>query len=406
MEPMGDLSPRTPLRTRAIRIGMRVAIALAVVLVLRVGAYAVGKENAHALLDDQAEITLVERRDYLAARLEDVSDQSGPGGQFGGEWVLVTLSMTAMGTTNLAFAYPDTIPRARTIVDRCLTLALTKEARAFDTARWNEDALDTLEGTSPHIGYLGHLAIILEAKRILGGGEDPHEKPVLAALRRRVASGASPILETYPGERYTADNMVVAAAIALSEIEAPLVTTERATASAAVLGRFTSWLEHELLDAESGAIVFATDAEGHAKGSARGSGVGWNSLYLPFIDRAIAKRQATVLRDRFRRPLGPFGGALCEYDRCAKGAGDVDSGPVVLGTSPSGTGFAIAAAKTLDDAAWLDDMVSISEWVGVTISLGGKRRFLIGPLVGDAILLASMSARGEGKSWDGRYITR
>lgn len=400
-------APRTPLRTRFRGVGARLGLVVAGLVVVRLFAYAVGKQNAQALLDERAETSLVERRDYLASRLADVNAQTAPGGQFGGEWVLVTLSMTAMATANMTFSYPDTVPRAKEIVDRCLELALAKETRAFDTERWGEDALDTLNGDSPHIGYLGHLAVILEAKRIVGGGEDPHEKPVLAALRRRVSAGPSPILETYPGERYTADNMVVGAAIAMGGIDRT-GQTERTALAAPVLAKWKRWVSDHLVDASSGAIVFLADEQGKAKGHARGSGVGWNSLYLPFVDHALAKAQASALHDHFRKSLWPFGGAVCEYEGCAKGSGDVDSGPVVLGTSPSGTGFSLAAAKTLGDEAWLDDMIAIGEWMGVTVSLGGKRRFLLSPLVGDAIVLAAMSTRAapdREAPWDGRYIT-
>lgn len=397
--------PRTPLRTRLQWFGVRVGGVLVVLVIVRVLAYAVGKENARAILDDRAESTLVERRDYLAARLEDVSEQTAPGGQFGGEWVLVTLSMTALASANLAFTYPDTVPTAKTIVERCAELALAKSTRAFDTARWDEDALDSLDGTNPHIGYLGHLALILEAKRILGASDDAHEKPVLAALRRRVAAAKAPILETYPGERYTADNMVVFAALAMAAIDAP-GHGERSAENAPSVKRFVDWVTTRLIDPKSDAIVFLTNDDGTAKGHARGSGVGWSGLYLPFLDRALAKRQATALHDHFRKSLAPFGGAVCEYDGCTPGAGDVDSGPVVLGTSPSGTGFAFAAARTLGDERWLDDMLSTAEWVGVTASISGKRRFLLAPLVGDAVVVAALSTRSGEVVWDGRYLSR
>ncbi len=396
-------APRKPLRTRLAWVGARLGIGLAVLLALRVSAYAVGKEDARAILDDRAESSLVARRDYVESRLDELASEAAPSGQFGGEWRLVTLSMLAVGATNLAFTYPDTVPRARTIVDRCLELALAKENRAFDTDRWGEDALEGLSGAKPHLGYLGHLALILEAKRVLGGGVDANEEPVLAALRRRVGAGPSPVLETYPDERYVADNVVVWAAIAMSGIEHG--GGERTARVAPIVAKAKSWMETKLLDPATDGLVFRTDAAGVGQGPARGSGLAWSGIYLPFIDRALAKREATALRDHFRKSLGPFGGGVCEYAECAIGAGDVDSGPLVRGISPAATGFGLAAARTLGDERWLDDLLSTAEWVGVTIP-GARRRFALGPLVGDAIVVAALSTRAGEVVWDGRYLSR
>lgn len=379
---------------------------------VRVVLFATSRENARAILDDQAGETLGERRDYLDSRLEDIADQANPGGQFGGEWVLVTVSMTAIATANLAFAYPDSVPRARTILARCREVATSRGVRAFDTERWGTDALEDLESDTPHIGYLGHLALVLEAERILGGPTDARERPVIAALRRRLDRATAPILETYPGERYVADNVVVAAALAMSTV-ASAHDPERAATSATV-ARFVAWARVHLVDAH-GALVFRTDAKGEAEGPARGSGIAWSSIYLPFVDPSLAEAQARVLRDRYRKSFGPLGGAVCEYDGCAAGHGDVDSGPVLLGTSPSGSGFALAAAKTLDDEAWLSDLLALDEWVGLTIATGAKnqtkRRFLFAPLVGDAIVLAALTTRAPHATtsrspWDTRYLSR
>ena len=366
---------------------------MAALILARVLAFFAFRDNARALLDDRVEGDLVARRDYLYDRLDSASASTTPDDPlFAGEWALVTLSMTAMAATNIAFSNPDTLEDGRRVVNRCAELALAESTRAFDAKRWGEDALTTLAGPGSHIGYLGHLLLILEAKRLLGGGTDAHEGPVADALTRRYEGAPFPYLETYPGEAYTADNMVVLAALGMSDLA-------RTPKHAALLARFITYTTAHLLDGKNRLVVFGVTDAGEAKGTARGSGVGWNSLYLPFIDEAFAKAQATILRDRFRKWTGPGGLAVCEYDGCAPGKGDVDSGPVILGASPSATGFAIAAARRLGDEDWLSGLLGTAEWMGFSVQWNGHRRYLLAPRVGDAIVLAAKTSR----AWDGRY---
>ena len=89
---------------------------------------------------------------------------------------------------------------------------------------------------------------------------------------------------------------------------------------------------------------------------------------------------------------------MCERATC-DGQGDVDSGPLVFGTSPAATGFAMAAARSLGDAEWLGGLLSTAEWVGV-VTPGPRRHYLTAPLVGNAIVLAMMTSR----PWDDRYV--
>lgn len=86
-------------------------------------------------------------------------------------------------------------------------------------------------------------------------------------------------------------------------------------------------------------------------------------------------------------PLGLS--AFREYPRGVDGRGDVDSGPLVLGLSPSATGFALAGA----DPALRRGLLHTAELVGCTVPWNG-RHFLFGPLVGDAAVLAARTQRG------------
>lgn len=359
------------------------------------------RTDARRLLEGGEREDLEARRAYLVARLLG-SDRPGDGAlapadpTFAGEWQLVALSMTAAAVTSLAFDEPRERGEALAVTAGLIDAALSPACRAFDARKWGEDPIEVLAAPGGHVGYLGHLHLMLAAWRLLGG-EEPARIELAAriqdALIRRMRGSPSSYLETYPGETYTADNAVSVAALALHD-------DASGAARDPVIER---WLEHtrrELLDPRTGLIVSGVDPRGAPIGAGRGSWAGWCSFYLPFIDEALAADQYGKLRRHLAEPL-LFGAAgVREHARGVDGGGDVDSGPVVWGISPSGTGFAIAGARRARDVELLDGLLTTAELFGSTVQWAGRRRYLLAPLVGDAILLAMKTA----PPWDRRFL--
>lgn len=330
---------------------------------------------------------LVERLDTLVERLTGADDLGWATGQmdeqFQGEWRIVSLSMTAIGSANLATAGCTTRERALDVTGRLLERALSPEARAFDTAQWGEDALATLDESDArhaHIGYLAHLAMVMSAHRAVGGTRHESERVrIIDALARRITAMPSVYLPTYPGETYAMDNSVVIAAIGVDGRYADVVA------------RFIDHTRTHLLDARTGLVVFALDRTGAPLTMSRGSGAGWNAFWLPFADREFADEQWARLREHFL--VSGFGlTAAREFPVGVEGTGDADSGPVLLGLSPAGTGFAVGGAAWARDGYTLGRLLGTAEMAGFTTSWGG-RRYLLAPVVGDAILLAMTTSR-------------
>lgn len=328
---------------------------------------------------------LTERARYLSARVP-MSTAQMPfylPDQFRGEWLAVTYSMTAMALANLAFLYPDTANEAREVLDRLARAMLDREVREFDAARWGEDPLRTLNGANGHIGYLAHLQLVLLAHVYLGGVEHTAvAREVATALHRRMVASPSLHAQTYPGETYVADNAVVVACLALTqrvfgdmrvEVTQPWVRRVRA----------------DYLDPDTGLMVFGLSGDGRVIEPSRGSGVAWGIFYLSYADRAFASEQYEKMRDVLgSTALFSFVHGIREYPVGVGGKGDVDSGPVILGLSPSGTGFAIAGATLARDDGYKLELLRTAELVGTTMGTDGQRRYVFAPLVGDAILLA------------------
>jgi hypothetical protein len=353
--------------------------------------------DAEALLHNRAREDVLNRRRYLLD--EAVGGGAGVqampaflGAQFRGEWAVGTYSMLASALTNVAFRFPETRAESLTAVSRLIADTLDQSMRKFDTERWREDALQSLDSPRGHIGYLGHLAWMIGAHRFLGGDRRFEETftRIGEALSRRLLARPGHCLETYPGEAYLPDNVVVYAALRNYD-------RLHGTSLATPVDHWVVFARARLLD-EEGLLPFNLDDRCHRVGVSRGSGAGWNSFYLPFIDARLAHDQfaALVAHRRARRVVA----GILEYPRGQAGRGDVDSGPVVLGLSPSGTGFALAGAVHRGDTGLLSELLFTSELVGSTVDLRGRRRYLLAPLVGDAILLAMKTAI----VWDDRYV--
>lgn len=340
------------------------AVALLVLTIVRV-------ECATA---DRAESE--QRLDYVAKRIADGSLPGvAPGHPFDGEWTLGTLSMASVAATNLAIRHPETrAVRAKQVSDWAARLA-SEEARAYDTKQWGSDAMATLDRSEAHAGYLGHVVLALDAACLLGGARDValHER-LVTALARRIAEAPSGLIETYPGEIYVPDNVVVMAS--LVQFDACVGEPRHAELTAQWLEKLkTRWL-----DPHNGILVFAPGQP------ARGSGAAWNSFYLPFVDEAFAAEQSERTWATFGdTALGGWLHGIREWPVGHEGGGDVDSGPLVMGVSPSATGFALADATLRGRAAQQTGILRTAELVGVTWS--GK--YLSAPLVGDAIVLAA-----------------
>lgn len=329
-----------------------------------------------------------QRLAYLGARLE-ARDLPGlaPGPPFDGEWQLVEHSFTIAAATNLAFRHPEQLDARRREVARWLEALLRPDTRAFDTARWREDALGALEATHGHVGFLGHLSWALGASCLLGNPLPTLSLPVADALARRFDASPQALLETYPGETYVPDNLVAIAGLAL------LQRCRGDTRHGATLSRFLAVLRAERLDPETGVLVFAPGQRG------RGSGAAWMAYFLTFIDAPFALEQFAALERAFAAPLPLGASALREWPRGVEREGDVDSGPLLFGLSPSGTGFALAGPAFTNDEAALNARLTTAELAGTSIG-AEHRRYLLAPLVGDAITLATRTAA----PWTRRFV--
>ena len=381
------------------RFVYEIFLILCAVLLIKTAHFLYNEDRSTALSGPLLRQDLLERRAYLLQELEGFSLEKMPSfipDQFKEEWAIGTLSMTTAALANLAYEFPETRAQSVQAIEAMTALMLQPELRNFELRAWGIDALNALDTDYGQIGYLGHLNFMLSALRLLGGGESHQElfDRITAALARRMETAPSHYLETFPGVIFTADNMVVLASIAnYDRVHGPK--------HANLIARWVKATREKVCEERSGMIPFYVNIEGRGLGVPRGSGVGWNSFYLPFIDQSLADEQYALMKQLFLRRL-PFGfAAFREYLPTDSGGADIDSGPVIFGLSTSGTGFGLAGAHRHQDVEVESGILRTAEFVGTSIG-GDHRRYLLAPLVGDAIMLAMRTAR----PWDRRFLKK
>jgi len=344
------------------------------------------------------------RRDYLVERVanEDFGVADMPfivASPYRQELAIATLSMTTVALTNLSFIDPAEREKNRHAVQVMISRVLSSEIRRYDVIWWGEDAIESLDGDNGHVGYLGHLNLMLGCFFLLGGEDESlrelHER-VSAALARRLEQSGSYHAESFPGWTYTADNVVVILSLRLHDLSFE-------PAYADLVRRWLAFSNQHLLDPKSGMLRYHVSRSGQATGTARGVLQAWNSMWLPLIDEEFARGQY----DRMNRNLlahswfGNFA-AVREYPAGQSGPTDLASGPLIFGLSPTATGFGMGGAAFWKDEAELAGLLRTAEAAGFTWSFGGRRQYLFAPLLGDAIILAARTM----VRWDARFLSR
>ncbi len=332
---------------------------------------------------------ILARRAYLIRRLH--REGAGPNSmpiaipaQFRGEWALVTHSMTAAALANIARMYPETRAESRQITGDLLRRVLREEFRQFDRRRWRRDPLHSMGARRGQIGYLGHLAFMLAAYHSLGGRDARLLRlfdRVSLTLARRLRRAPGYNARTYPGETYIPDNAVVVAALALHG------RARRNSYTARTARLWIGYAGRHFRDQRTGVLAFHPGKSPGSKVS-RSSGAGWTNFYLYYADPRFAREQARLTKKHFRNRALLFTGMTEFPGGGIMDIGDLDSGPLVLGFSPAGTGFAAAGARFTGDRRLARELLRSAEFAGFTIQWNGERRYLLAPLVGDAILLA------------------
>lgn len=344
---------------------------------------------------------IIRRANYLTSKVatspQRLMDEmpSGIGEQFQGEWALYTCSMTSAALANIAILYPQNKELSSKFIGQIIDIAMSEEIREYDRMRWGEDPMDGIYGNRSHISYYSHVAwMISRYKQVGGDGRyDGLYHSLCKAMNNRICQ--SPIFNapTYPGECIYIPDMLVAI-VALSNYAYQYGGKYQSTVDKWMKKASTEWI-----DQETGLLAsFLEEENGKAQIvlPVKGSYSALNCYYLSLVDPKFAKEQYDLLKKNFRQDFLITG--LKEYhDRTCLFGMDIDAGPIIFNLSPSGTGFVIGAATSLDDMKFRKELLKTAEIGGSTISWFGKSHYLLAniALVGEAILLAMRTSAPE-----------
>lgn len=324
---------------------------------------------------------------------EDEDDRqraAGGGDEIVGMWGLLAHQMTAQGLAQVCLARTELCARYAPVVTRAAAKSLLPAMRSEFTSAWHgRDGTTDLDSADGH-AYLSYPALALGLARLV----DPafpadlaaRHDAVIAALERRLLAAPTGLIDTFPGEAYPTDVAAVAAAIA---VHGRVTGTDHA----AVLTHWAEQVRAVQIDRATGLIIQRMGVDGRPHDAPRASGTGLAAYFAGFADRALARELAQGLFGQERTVLG-FA-AIDEYGDGYSGAGDMDSGPLVLGISVSATGFALAPARAFGHRELFTRLYRTVDLFGLPVRHGDRARFATGGVIGNALLLAFLTSGPE-----------
>jgi hypothetical protein len=275
-------------------------------------------------------------------------------------------------------------------------------ATARAMARHGLDGVGSTEGTAafaeeltPRFGiFYAGWTLLLRAQVAALEPDPPSEEvaevragadAIAAAFTDALDAGRSPFLAAYPDQTWPVDNVVALAALRQADVvtgqdHGPLVAR---------------WIEQALehADPRTGLLPHRTDpVTGAAIDGSRGTSQSIIQRLWPILDPASAPEVYRRFREHFVTGAAGFVGVR-EYPVGVDGAGDVDSGPLVLGFSASASAVTIGAARANGDLDLAAAILHEADVFGLPLTLGGERRYAFGALpIGDAFVAWARAA--------------
>jgi hypothetical protein len=305
--------------------------------------------------------------------------------RFDGQSAIAIYQMGILGLGQIIREHPerrdDYLPAMRAAAARIV------DPRTLPTATraWGESGLVAMAPGEGH-AYLGYINLALGMLRAV----DPstpyaalHDR-LTAALAERLDRSPTGLIETYPGETWPPDVAAVAGSIGLHQA---VTGVDRRALLERWADRFEACAVHRtgyLLQRVASGTCKPIDAP-------RGSGTAIASYFLGFANARLSQRLYDALRDQGRACVLGFCG-IREYAPGFHGKGDGDAGPMMMGVSVGATGFALGAARAHGDGDLYRELYRSAHLAGVPVSGGRATKFAAGGTLGNALLLAMLTA--------------
>jgi hypothetical protein len=309
--------------------------------------------------------------------------------RYNAEWTIATYQMTALGLSQMAIAHPEVKAEYSPIIEKCLENLLRADTVAFATEAWGENGLSAFSSNKGH-AYLGYTNLALSMYRRVNPNNRfaPINDRLTEAFSRRLEQAPHGVIETYPNEAYPPDVAAVIGSIGLYD---------RATGKdhRKVLQKSLKAFRQRLIDPSSGMLYQSADAHsGAIQDKGRASGTAISVYFLSFADAELSSRLFKAIATTQRSSVTGFTG-IREYPPGQEGTGDVDSGPLIMGLSPTASVFALSGARLTGN---FDLFQALYRSLDVFGSFSDNKNSIasqIGGPLGKALLLAMVTAQNS-----------
>lgn len=347
----------------------------------------------HPFYDPEEKCDILERIDWLCQEVivnpQTLIDKMPEviGREYQGQWAYYAISMTVASLSNIALIYPERHEFCLKKIPKLIQMALTPTIKLYDTMKWKEDALESLDGMISHMTYLSILAWMIGHYKLTGDDNrfDSLYHKICEALCRRMLASRDMNLPSFPNKIVFLPDMMFT----------PLALTIYSRFLNGkyddLVKRWSVLTRNKWLDRKTGLLISRYYSTGKRKAPC-GSYAGLNCSCLATFAEVFGREQYMRTKEVLCRTdeTGKYA-AVREYiDKSPKLAFDVDAGIIINGMSPSGTSFILGAATYFGDWQFRRQLLNTADKAGRTIKKNGKRHYRLAEfmLTGEAITLA------------------
>jgi len=337
-----------------------------------------GEAETQALLGDQVAAAVREQRKLLFFETGNARSD--------GQASIAIYQMAVLGLGQIVLEHPELRERYLPAMRLATERLADPRTLSYAASRYGQHGVIGMGPREGH-AYLGYINLALGMLRAV----EPetryaalHDR-LTAELAARLFASKTGMIETYPGESWPPDVASVAGSIGL---HATVTGKDQSPGLARWAERF-----RRCGVARTGYLIQKLAPGGcRPIDSPRGSGTAVASYFIGFAHPELSQDlYGALVRQGFRSLFG-FG-AFREYGPGHSGWGDDNSGPVLVGVSVGATGFGIGAARAHDDRDVFLGLYRSARLFGVWTPVDDRARFATGGLLGDALLLAMLTAR-------------
>ena len=307
--------------------------------------------------------------------------------RFDGQATVAIEQMALLGLGQIVLEHPEKraayLPAMRVAAKHLASPATL----AYAAQVYGHSGIDRLGAGEGH-AYLGYINLGLGMLRMVDHDADiaALNDRLTAQLAARIDASTTGLIETYPGESWPPD---VAAVVGSIGLHARATGTDRK----ALLDRWQARFEKCAVHRATGMLVQRTRTGACTPADApRGSGTAIAAYFLSFATPELAGRLYESLARSAYTQIDGFGG-FREYPDGFSGKGDGNAGPILLGVSVGATGFGLGAARAAGDRDRFTAMFRSTRLLGIPTTVGGRTVFAPGGALGNALLLAILTAR-------------